>query len=125
MGRTRTPSDVVRNQSSPARFAGSLGDRRPRSHACTGFRPENGEELWTWGTKSSIDGSPVIVGDRVYVGGGDGRVYGLNLASGEKLWEYEAGGDFVGSPAVAGRAVGGGQWKWRHFVLRREGLAAD
>ena len=48
----------------------------------------------------------MIVGNRVFVGSADGRIYGLDLKTGNKVWEYEAGGAFVGSPAVAaGTAV--------------------
>jgi outer membrane protein assembly factor BamB len=43
----------------------------------------------------------VIVGERVFVGGGDGNIYGLSLHDGAEVWKYEAGGGFIGSPAVA------------------------
>jgi outer membrane protein assembly factor BamB len=68
---------------------------------------KSGSENWTFATKSGIDSSPVIVGERVFIGAGDGRLYGLNLTNGEKVFEYEAGGGgFSASPAVAeGRLV--------------------
>ena len=47
----------------------------------------------------------MIVGDRVFVGTGDGRVVALRLTTGDKLWEYEAGGGFTGSPAVSGERL--------------------
>ncbi len=48
----------------------------------------------------------MIVGARVFIASGDGRLYALDVKTGEKLWEYEAGGGFTASPAVAqGRLV--------------------
>ena len=51
--------------------------------------------------------SPVIVGERVYVGSSDGRLYALDRARrARKFGSIEAGGDFTASPAVAaGRLV--------------------
>ena len=63
--------------------------------------PKNGEVLWDFATKGAVDGSPVIVGNRVFVGSADGRIYGLDLKTGNEVWKYEAGGGFIGSPAVA------------------------
>lgn len=62
----------------------------------------NGEPLWTFPTKGHINGSPVVVGNRVFVGSADGRVYGVDVKTGQKTWDgYDAGGKFIGSPAVA------------------------
>jgi outer membrane protein assembly factor BamB len=71
-----------------------------------GLSPKDGSETWTFTTRARVDGSPVIVGDRVFVGSSDGRLYGLNRATGKEVWQYEAGGGFSSSPAVAaGRLV--------------------
>lgn len=62
----------------------------------------NGETLWNFPTKGHIAGSPVVVGDRVFFGSADGRIYGIDLKSGQKAWDgYDAGGKFISSPAVA------------------------
>ena len=68
---------------------------------CEAFDPATGKELWSFATKQRIDSSPVIVGNRVFVGAADGRLYGLDLKDGKQLWEYQATGGFTGSPAVA------------------------
>lgn len=47
-----------------------------------------------------IDGSPVIAGDKVFIGSGDGRIYMLDLKSGEELWNYEIGSSISVSPAI-------------------------
>jgi outer membrane protein assembly factor BamB len=65
------------------------------------MNPQSGEPRWQFATRGRVDSSPVVVGERVYLGSADGRLYGLELATGKKLWEYEAGGSFVASPAVA------------------------
>jgi len=66
----------------------------------------SGQEKWNFPTRGQVDGSPVVVGKRVYVGSADGRLYGLDLQTGEKVWEYESGSAFVSSPAIAaGRMV--------------------
>ena len=63
--------------------------------------PESGEKNWGVELKAKVDGSPVIVGQRVYVGSTDGRFYVLSLKNGNKIWEKQFNGGFVSSPAVA------------------------
>ena len=48
-----------------------------------------------------VDSSPVVVGDRVFFGSQDGRIYGLDRKSGKEVWRYDAGGKVLASPAVA------------------------
>ena len=72
-----------------------------RSREVRGLHPVSGKQLWLFNTKQRVDSSPVIVGQRAFVGSSDGRLYGLSLQSGKKEWEYEAGGGFAASPAVA------------------------
>lgn len=67
---------------------------------------ETGDELWSVPVRAAVDASPVIVGNRVYIGTMNGRLLGLELKTGKQIWEYEAGGGFPASPAVAtGRLV--------------------
>ncbi len=60
-----------------------------------------GKTRWEFSTKRSVNGSPIIVGNRVYVGTDSGRVYALNLDNGKVVWEYECGGHLIGSIAAA------------------------
>ena len=48
--------------------------------------------------------SPVVVGDRVIVGTGEGRVVMLDTRTGEEVWEWSAfpGSSIVATPAVVG-----------------------
>ena len=68
--------------------------------------PRTGDLLWSFATKQRVDSSPVLVGERAFVGSSDGRMYAIDSRTGKKVWEYEAAGGFSSSPAVAdGRLV--------------------
>ena len=65
---------------------------------------------WKFVTRARVDSSPVLVGNRVFVGSSDGKLYSLDAQSGEKRWEYEIGDALTATPAVAGgRLVIGAQ----------------
>jgi len=66
---------------------------------------KTGESAWSFSTKGHVDSSPVIVGDRVFVGSNDGNVYGINLADGKEVWRFR---DLDGRPFAASPAVGEG-----------------
>ena len=62
--------------------------------------------MWAFPTKGRVDSSPVVVGERVFVGSSDGNLYVLDLARGKELTRFELGRGVVASPAVAaGRLV--------------------
>ena len=54
-----------------------------RDKRVRGFDPKSGEVRWTFTTKGRVDGSPVRVGDRVFIGGMDGVFYELDAKSGK------------------------------------------
>ena len=64
-------------------------------------KSDNGELLWKFATRRKVDGSPVIVGDAVVFGSGDGRLYVLGLADGSERWSADLGCELGGSVAVA------------------------
>ena len=69
-----------------------------------------GKAFWTFMTSARIESSPTIVGNRVFAGSNDGRLYELDLTTGAKRWEFDAGAGVSASPAVAaGRLVIGSQ----------------
>ena len=45
--------------------------------------------------------SPIVVGNRLYVGALDGKVYCLSTSDGDVLWTYNTGGPIGGSPAYS------------------------
>ena len=57
--------------------------------------------LWTYDTKDVIDSSAAIVDGVVYVGGGNGDLLALDLASGKLRWKYTTG-NLIGE-SLAGR----------------------
>ena len=61
----------------------------------------DGKVAWQTKTKSAVNSSPVVVGQRVFAGTDRGRLLALDLASGDIVWQYEAGGSFTASAAVA------------------------
>jgi len=63
--------------------------------------PTSGKLQWKFALRSSVESSPIIVGDRVFVATKRGRLYALDLASGKETWQFEAGGGFLASPSVA------------------------
>jgi len=106
--------------SSSAAVAGDLiffGDRANRFYA---LERESGRLRWyvetganlpfAWGTEGwdYYTSSPVVVGDMVVVGSGDGHVYAFDALSGEERWRHQTGGRVRSSPAAAdGRAYVG------------------
>jgi outer membrane protein assembly factor BamB len=66
---------------------------------------KTGKRKWDFLTDNKVDGSAVIVGDRVYVGSYDKRFYVLDK-KGTKVADFDLDGAILGSPAVAdGRIV--------------------
>ncbi len=62
----------------------------------------SGRIVWTVKTGGAVRSSPVVVGDLVLVGSGDGSLYAFDTASGAELWRFEAGSPVTSSPAVDG-----------------------
>src|SRR4029434_1295017 len=62
--------------------------------------------LWTYDLKDVVDSSAAIVDGVVYVGGGNGDLLAIDLASGKLRWKYTTG-NLIGesSPAVGDGAV--------------------
>ncbi len=62
--------------------------------------------LWTYDVGDVIDSSAAIANGVVYVGGGNGDLIALDLASGKLRWKYTTG-NLIGesSPAVGDGAV--------------------
>jgi len=61
---------------------------------------DTGKQDWTVTLKGRVDGSPIIVGDRIFVGASDGRLYALSL-DGDILWKKQLKGPINNTPAPA------------------------
>jgi outer membrane protein assembly factor BamB len=64
-----------------------------------------GREVWTYLTRARVESSPLITGNRVFVGSNDGNLYELDLATGKKNWEFAAGSALSASPAASQGAL--------------------
>jgi eukaryotic-like serine/threonine-protein kinase len=60
---------------------------------------QNGKQVWSFKTRAKIESSPVIVGDRIFFGSGDGNVYAVTM-NGKPAWKERLGRSITASPAV-------------------------
>ena len=72
-----------------------------RNRRLIGLDLSNGKVLWESILKKRADGSPVICGDRAWIGALDGSIYAIDLKSGEETWSYQMSGQILASPAVS------------------------
>ena len=59
---------------------------------------DSGSLMWKFSKDFALWGQPVVVGDSVYFGSLDHKVYALNLQTGEPLWEVQLSGAINASP---------------------------
>lgn len=60
----------------------------------------NVKRQWCVQTGTAIYSSPVVEGNKVFVGDDAGILTSYNLKTGKKLWAYQSGNRIVGTPAV-------------------------
>jgi len=85
------------------RWTARTGKDRPMPWGREGF------DFWT--------SSPAMAGGAVYVGGGDGAVYALDLSTGHVRWRAATGGRVRAAPAVAGGTVYAGSCDGSLYAL--------
>jgi eukaryotic-like serine/threonine-protein kinase len=63
--------------------------------------------LWSYDAGETVESTPAIADGVVYIGGGDGELIALDLASGAVRWRYKTAENLIGesSPAVANGTV--------------------
>jgi outer membrane protein assembly factor BamB len=95
----------------PIRAAAAVTDEivvfGSQGKAIYGLDPATGKEKWQpIATRSRIESSPVIAGERIVAATAAGKMYLIDVKSGEVKWEQEMGGSFTASPAVVdGRII--------------------
>lgn len=103
-----------------------------RSGAASSPGPTEAAVDWTVDLGGSVDGSPIVVADRIYVGNSHGELFALNRADGGPVWKATTGGAIVGAAEVVGDLVVAGsvdcflyafdrqtgQLRWRHRAER-------
>ena len=60
---------------------------------------------YTRSFSGTIETSPVLAGNTVYVGASDGTVYAIDANTGNKLWKYKTGAPIFGTVAISGNAL--------------------
>ncbi|CAN5305740.1 PQQ-binding-like beta-propeller repeat protein [soil metagenome] len=81
-----------------------VGSRDKKLYALDRF---TGKEQWSFITEGQVDGSPLVVGNRVYIGSqnSDGHFFVLDLKTGKKLQMIELDSAVNGSPAAGPNCV--------------------
>ncbi len=69
-----------------------------------------GNEVWRFedyrtAALSGYNASPAVVGNKLYVGWGEGKLYAVSTRDGSKQWEDSLGSDIFSSPAVSGNRL--------------------
>lgn len=72
-----------------------------RNRRVLGLDLKDGKVLWEAVLKKRADCSPVICGDRAWVGSLDGMIYAIDLKDGKETWSYQLSGQILASPAIA------------------------
>lgn len=60
----------------------------------------HGTLKWVFPTDGPIHSSPTVVGDTIYFGSRDGRLYAVDTETGVQRWEFKTGSWIESSPAV-------------------------
>lgn len=108
---TLTPASALSAQSPTAQVESEAGIGQFRGGATHPGRADGpgpatlGGVAWRFRTEGPVRASPVVLGDRVFIGGGDHRFYALDAATGAELWRYEVGAEVAGAAAVTSDRV--------------------
>jgi outer membrane protein assembly factor BamB len=89
---------------SSAALSGDLVILGSRDNKIWGIDKATGKDRWNFLTEHKVDGSAVVVGNRIFVGSFDRVFYVLDL-KGNKVAEYPLDAAILGSPAVAANRV--------------------
>ncbi|HEY3319100.1 MAG TPA: PQQ-binding-like beta-propeller repeat protein [Planctomycetota bacterium] len=102
----------------PAWFSGRLlaGCADGKLHAVS----NTGAQLWAFQSESRTYSSPVPVGEDVYFGSDDGKLYKVDVDSGILVWEFSTGGAVRGAPAFAGGRVFVPSWDGFLYAVEAE-----
>ncbi|HEU4752845.1 MAG TPA: PQQ-binding-like beta-propeller repeat protein, partial [Armatimonadota bacterium] len=78
------------------------------------YTAEPGRVLWRAFMEGSGKGAPLVSGNLVLAGGGDGLLYAFDRKSGRKRWTFRTGGEILAQPVAVdgGYCVGSGDGKF-------------
>ncbi|HSR37601.1 MAG TPA: PQQ-binding-like beta-propeller repeat protein, partial [Phnomibacter sp.] len=79
---------------------------------------KKGNELWRFTTKAAVLGSPLINGEKVFIGGSDHSFRCIDLKTGKQLWSFDSlKGPVVSTPVVSNGQVIFGAWDTYLYAL--------
>jgi outer membrane protein assembly factor BamB len=81
--------------------------------------PATGAEVWRVGLGSSIETSPLVIGDGIYVGTRAGRTVRVSLTTHRVVWSVQMGGSVKGAIAQSGSNVIVGDYSGHVSALRQ------
>ena len=87
------------NASSPAYSRGRLFIANLEPGQVIALDAKSGDTLWRRELPGRTESSPVVVGNRVYVGCECGELYALNAKTGGVKWSTQLGGEIKAAPA--------------------------
>ena len=95
----------------------TAGERRFEAKGLHGFLPKTQTYADAFDVFLS---SPVVVGNSVYFGSGDGNLYALDTRSGELRWKFATGNVVHASPAYADGTLYFGSWDAYFYAVDAE-----
>ena len=87
------------------------------------FERERGREIWRYGgNKKGYWSTPAVVGNRVWIGGDDGRLHCVDAQNGKQIWTYNTGAAVWSSPCVVdGRVLFGSRSTYFYCLDAKSG----
>jgi eukaryotic-like serine/threonine-protein kinase len=83
---------------------------------------EDIKPIWAFQCEDEIRGSPMVHGDKVYIGCYDSNLYALEAKNGTFLWKYPSEGGVVSKPAIYEDNLFFGSEDYRlHAIFQRNG----
>jgi outer membrane protein assembly factor BamB len=79
--------------------------------------PSFSKVKWQFQTGAAVFSSPAVVGNTVYVGSNDHKLYALQADTGALLWKFETKSRVTSSPAVADGTVYFGSYDGNFYAL--------
>lgn len=81
------------------------------------FTSYDGIIWWRYTTGQSIEATPIVVDDMLYVGSGDQNMYALDAKTGQLKWTFHTGGMVFGSAAYDNGKLYFGSWDGNMYCL--------
>jgi hypothetical protein len=98
--RWRVDHKVSWVNASPAVSDGMVFVGSSDGHFVQAVDAATGAERWRTPSVNIVWSSPVVDGERLYIGEGDGTIYALDQRTGREVWRYRTGARVLSSPVI-------------------------